>query len=268
MKPIADYHMHTPLCGHAVGAPAEYAQTAVEQGLEEIGFSDHAPFVHMVDPTITMGMKQLPEYYRMIEDVRAQFSGNLRIKIAIEADFIPGYEAKTKAILEDYPYDYVIGSVHFIKDWGFDNPDERALWDQHDVNQVYRDYYALLRQCAQSGLYDIMAHTDLVKKFGHKPSEDMTGEIQKTAQVFKECGVAVEINTSGAHKPAREMYPALANLTIFAAAGIPLTFGSDAHDPTHVGRDFKKAFDLAVEAGFTEYVLFKDRQIERTVKLV
>ena len=90
MKPIADYHMHTPLCGHAVGSPAEYAQTAVKAGFEEIGFSDHAPFVHMRDPGVTIGIEQLPEYYRMIEEVRKDFHGTLDIKVAIEADFIPG----------------------------------------------------------------------------------------------------------------------------------------------------------------------------------
>lgn len=266
-KPIADYHMHTPLCGHAVGSPSEYAQTAVKAGLEEIGFSDHAPFVHMRDPGVTMGIEQLPDYYRMIEDVRKEFQGTLRIKVAIEADFIPGYEDKTKAILDDYPYDYVIGSVHFINDWGFDNPDEREQWNEQDVNQVYREYFDLLRQTAQSGMYDIMAHVDLVKKFGNRPTEDMTDEIRKTARVFKECGVAVEINTSGAYKPANEMYPALDHLKIYCEAGIPLTFGSDAHDPDHVGRDFDKAVDLARAAGFSEYILFKDRKIERSLKL-
>jgi histidinol-phosphatase (PHP family) len=267
MLPIADYHTHTPLCGHAVGEPSAYAKQAVKVGLKEIGFSDHAPFVHREDPSVTMNIRQLPDYYYMMEDVRKEFSKELRIKIAIEADFIPGYEHKTKAILNDYPYDYILGSVHFIKDWGFDNPSERERWDERDVNQVYHDYYDLLRQCAQSGLYDIMAHVDLVKKFGHRPTEDMTDEVIKTARVFKESGVAVEINTSGLRKPAREMYPALDCLKIYRAAGVPLTFGSDAHDPMDVGRDFEQAAALARQAGYSEYVLFKNRHIERSVAL-
>ena len=267
MIPIADYHIHTFLCGHAVGEPLEYAEAAIKAGLEEIGFSDHAPFVHYEDPSITMSIKQLPEYYRMMEDVRKKYSNRLCIKIGIEADYVPGYEHKTKAILEDYPYDYVIGSVHFIKDWGFDNPGEFEEWDEQDVDQVYRDYYALLRQCAQTGMYDIMGHVDLVKKFGHRSTQDFTGEIKKTALVFKEHGVAVEINTSGLRKPVKEMYPSLLNLKIYADAGVPLTFGSDSHDPNDVGRDFEKAIVLAKEAGYGEYVLFKGRKIERTVKI-
>ena len=266
MIPIADYHMHTPLCGHAVGEPLEYAEAAVEIGLEEIGFSDHAPFVHYEDPGITMNIKQLPEYYRMMEDVRKKYSNLLRIKIGIEADYIPGYEKKTKAILEDYPYDYVIGSVHFIKNWGFDNPEERDQWNEQDLDQVYRDYYELLRQCAQTGMYDIMAHVDLVKKFGHRATGDMTDEVKKTAQVFKECGVAIEINTAGLRKPVKEMYPSLWNLKIYAQEGVPLTFGSDSHNPSEVGRDFKKALLLAQEAGYGEYILFRGRKVERTVQ--
>ncbi len=267
MTPIYDYHMHTPLCGHAIGQPKEYAETAIKLGLEEIGFSDHAPLVSHEDPRITMSMKQLPTYYKMIEEVREKYKKQLRIKVAIEADFIPGLEAKTKKILDDYPYDYVIGSVHFIKNWGFDDPDTRETWDEIDINRVYHDYYDLLRQSAQSKLFNIMGHVDLVKKFGHRATEDMTTEITKTAKVFKDSGMAVEINTSGLRKPIKEMYPALSNLKIYCKTGVPLTFGSDAHDPNDVGRDYKAAVELAKQAGYKEYVMFKQRKIEKIIKL-
>src|SRR3989338_3072572 len=214
-----------------------------------------------------MNIKQLSEYYAMIEKVRADYHSELRIKVAIEADFIPGYEPKTKAILDDYPYDYVIGSIHFINSWGFDDPAEREEWSEHDVNQVYRDYFDLLRQSAKSGMFDIMGHVDLVKKFGHRPTQDMTDEIEQNARVFKKSGVAVEINTSGLRRPVKEIYPALSHLKIYCQAGVPLTFGSDAHNPMDVGRDFDKAIDLARAAGFKEYVLFKSRKIERTIPL-
>lgn len=293
MIPFYDYHMHTPLCGHAVGEPKEYAAQAVKVGLKEIGFSDHAPLVSHRDPTITMDFNQLPQYYRMIEEVQAKFKGQLRIKMALEADFIPGYESKTKEILNDYPYDYVIGSVHFMVRrvppksnhpeqatniseerveglpliWGFDNPAEREKWNEQDVNQVYRDYFDLLCQSARTKLFNIMGHVDLVKKFGNRPTEDMTKEIEKTAKVFKDSGVAVEINTSGLRKPVKEMYPSLSHLKIYCQAGVPLTFGSDAHDPKDVGKDFDKAVQLAKEAGYREYVMFTKRKIERVVKI-
>ena len=267
MIPVVDYHMHTSLCGHATGQPQEYARKALETGLEEIGVSDHAPLVTHEDPGLTMNKAQLPEYHRIIENIRQEFEGRLRVKIGIEADFIPGYEDKTKVLLEKYPYDYVMGSVHYIKDWGFDNPDERKKWDEQNVNAIYRDYYELLRQSAQSGLFDIMGHVDLVKKFGYRPTEDVRDDIEKTAEVFKATGVVIEINTSGLRKPVKEIYPAQGALKIYADAGVPMTFGSDAHSPDDVGRDFDKAMELARAAGYTEYVIFKQRKIERSIKL-
>jgi histidinol-phosphatase (PHP family) len=259
--------MHTALCGHAEGTAEEYAARAVKIGLEEIGFSDHAPFVVKDLPGITMKINELPIYQRMIEDVRCRYKDKLSIRIGIEADFIPGYEDKTRVILAAYPYDYAIGSVHFIKDWGFDNPEEREKWDQKDIDTVYRDYHELLRACAKSGLYDIIAHPDLVKKFGHRPASDFKDVIRKTARVFKETGVTVEINTSGLRKPVGEIFPSLNDLAVYCQAGAPLTFGSDAHKPEEVGCDFDKAAELARKAGYKEYVMFRKRKIYRTVPL-
>ena len=266
-NPISDYHMHTPLCGHASGQPEEYANHALKMGLKEIGFSDHAPFVVRELPGITMKVNELPLYHKMIEDVRARFKGRLEIRIGIEADFIPGHEAKTKAMLEAYPYDYVIGSVHFIKDWGFDDPAQREKWSAHDVNAVYRDYHELLRASARTGFFNIIAHPDLVKKFGHRPTQDITKDIEQTAKVFKETGVAVEVNTSGRRKTVGEMYPAPRDLTIYCKTGVPLTFGSDAHKPEEVACDYGKAVELAKQAGYKEYVMFKERKIYRRVSL-
>ncbi|MFA5060187.1 MAG: histidinol-phosphatase HisJ [Candidatus Omnitrophota bacterium] len=264
---VSDYHMHTPLCGHAVGLPSQYVEHAIKIGLKEMGFSDHAPLVSHLDPKITMNMEQLPLYLEMIEDVKKRYAKKIKIKVGIEADFLPGYESKTKAILNSYPFDYVYGSVHFIGKWGFDNPDERVRWKEEDINCVYHDYYDLLRRSAQSGLFDIMAHVDLVKKFGNRPAEDMAHEVRKTAEVFKDYGVAIEINSSGLRKPCKEIYPSLWNLRIYAQAGIPLIFGSDAHEPQHVGKDFDKSLKLAKDAGFKQYGIFEKRKIKKVIKL-
>src|SRR3989338_9139731 len=267
MKITGDSHMHTPLCGHAAGLPAQYAEHAVKMGLKEIGFSDHAPLLSHTDPKITMNIEQLPLYHAMIEDVQKRYAKKIRIKIGIEADFLAGLEEKTKKLLSGYPYDFILGSVHFIKRWGFDDPAERQKWVERDVNQVYRDYYELLRMSAQSRLFDVISHCDLVKKFGDRPTDDMTTEVKKTAEVFKNTGMVIEINTSGLRKPVKEIYPSLWNLKIYCAAGVPLTFGSDAHEPTDVGRDFDKGLQWAREAGYKEYVIFKKRKIEKKVKL-
>ena len=267
MTPYADYHMHTPLCGHAVGSPEEYVKQAIKIGLKEIGFSDHAPMVHKPMPGVTMAFEELPKYHAMIEDVRRRYASQISVKIALEADYLPGYEAKTRSIIESYPYDYIIGSVHFIDDWAFDDPAEREYWKKHDVNEIYRKYYALLRQSAQTGYFQIIGHCDLPKKFGARPTVNLTKEIIATAKIFKQTGVAVEINTAGLRKPIGEMYPAPNCLKIYQEAGVPLTFGSDAHDPNDVGKDFDKAISLAKSVGYSEYLVFKHKKIEKRIKI-
>ncbi len=259
--------MHTPLCGHASGEPQAYAQQALKVGLKEIGFSDHAPLVSHKDPTISMDYAQLPVYHQMIESVRAEFKDSLKVRVGIEADYIPGFEDKTKAIIDGYPYDYVYGSVHFIEKWGFDDPIQLKEWNIRDVNEVYRDYHKLLRQSALSGLFDILAHVDLVKKFDFHPTESMTEEINENARVFKNSGIVIEINTSGLRKPAKEIYPSLHDLKIYRTQGVPITFGSDAHKPHEVGCDFDKGRELALAAGYKEYVMFARRKIVHSVSL-
>lgn len=261
--PKVDYHMHTPLCGHATGEPSHYVEQALKVGLSEIGFSDHAPLVSHEDARYTMKHAELPLYHRMIEDVQKKYP-DFTIKLGLEADYLPGFEAKTKAILSGYPYDFVIGSIHFIDAWAFDDPDEKINWKDKDIDAVYRDYYKLLRLSALSGLYDIMGHVDLVKKFGHRPTQDMTSEVRQTAEVFKTTGVTVEINTSGLRKPVNEIYPSLDVLKIYQKAGVPITFSSDSHDPKDVGRDYDKAADMALAAGYREYRVFRKRKVERT----
>ncbi len=268
MNIYGDYHMHTTLCGHAHGSVDEYIRHGLSLGLREMGFSDHAPMVHERMPGVTMDMYQLPTYQRMIRDAQKEYKGRINIKIALEADYLPGFEDKTKAIIDAYPYDFISGSVHFIDDWAFDDPATREYWKIHDVNEVYIKYYGLLRKSAQTGMFNVIGHPDLPKKFGARPTVDLSDEIIKTAKVFKQAGVAVEINTSGLRKPIGEMYPAPNCLAIYREHGVPLTFGSDAHTPEDVGKDFNHALNLAEKVGYKEYVIFKNRKIEKVLSIV
>lgn len=261
-----DYHMHTKRCGHATGEIEEYAAEARRKGLKEIGFSDHLPFVTHRDPHYTMAMEELPGYHRDMEELRARHK-DLSVKIGIEADYMEGKSGEISKLVAGYPYDFVIGSVHFMRGWAFDDPREKDRWKNADVDSIYRRYYDLLQQSARSGLYDIMGHCDLVKKFGYRSSEDLSDLAQETARVFKESGVAIEINTSGLRKPVKEIYPEISLLKIYRKNGVPIVFGSDAHAPGDVGADFDKARDLALEAGYTEYLSFKARKVEKAHKL-
>ncbi len=266
MKPLVDYHLHTELCGHATGKVGDYVRTAIRRGLKEIGFADHAPLLLPQRKRYTMFVRQLPLYRRWIEALQKEFP-QLRIRIGLEADYIPGFEKRMKVLLSGYPYDYLIGSVHFIKGWAFDDPDLKKRWEKHQIDKVYRDYYKLLRMAARSGLFDIMGHVDLVKKFGHRPSGDLGQEVRKTAKVFKEYGMVVEINSSGLRKPVAEIYPSLEALRTYRKAGVPITFSSDAHSPKEVGADFDQARRLALAAGYRDYVTFEKRKIKKKLRL-
>ncbi len=262
-----DYHMHTTLCGHANGSVEEYVQHAIKIGLKEIGFSCHAPMVHERLQRVTMDFSQLPLYHQLTNDMKVKYAGKLSIKIALESDYIEGFEQQTKAIIDGYNYDYIIGSVHYVDGWAIDDPATLERWKTQDINQVWKNYFALLRKSAQTGYFNIIGHSDLPKKFGHRPTIDLTEDVKATAQVFKQAGVAVEINTSGLRKPVKEMYPALNYLTIYHDAGVPLTIGSDSHSPTDVGKNFDDAVTLAKNAGYTEYVTFNQRKIETRIKI-
>jgi len=264
---MLDYHLHTKLCGHAVGEIEAYVAHAVTQPLQEIGFADHLPMLKWAQPTYAMSFEDLPQYVANVRRVQQMYP-NLPIKLGIEADYYSAAEeAATRALLEQYPFDYVYGSVHFVDDWAIDDPSNLTRWAEVGVDVVYERYFLGLQAAARSRLFDIMAHTDLVKKFGHTPTRDFSALIDQTLRCYRECGVAVEINTSGLRRPAREIYPAPAILQLLKRYEIPLVFGSDAHQPDEVGKDFALAQGIAKTHGLTHGVIFEQRRIVGTFAL-
>ncbi|MCP5003322.1 MAG: histidinol-phosphatase HisJ family protein [Planctomycetes bacterium] len=256
---MIDYHTHTSLCGHATGKMEDYVKVALLRGLDEVGFSDHLPIEGGKEKGLSMTLEELPHYVKEVERIRREFP-DIRVKLGIEAEYVPGNESFLRELLGRYRFDYVIGSVHNIGTWAFDHPDERDRWTNTDVDTAYADYFELLRQSARTGLFDIIGHSDLVKKFGHRSKADLSNVLNDTAQVFKQYNLAVEINTSGLRKPVREIYPSEEILTIYQKHNIPIVFGSDAHVQEDVGRDFDKAVFLAKQCGYTGYVSFKQRK--------
>ena len=164
-----DSHMHTPLCKHAVGTPAEYLAAARKAGLQGIVITDHSPMPSWFDAAFRMSLEQLPFYLSMLEQTRRE-AGDFYLGIGLEADYHPGTEGFVRRVLEGYPYDYVIGSIHYIGAWPFDNPDFAAEFEERDLREVYREYFQLVAQAARSGLFHSMGHLDLPKKFGHLPA--------------------------------------------------------------------------------------------------
>jgi histidinol-phosphatase (PHP family) len=174
---IVDYHTHTTRCGHAEGTMEAYVEAAIGAGIKEIGFSDHIPMYWLPadkrDPGIAMPMEELEAYVSDVLRLRDRYK-EIPIRLGLEADFIPGKEEDLVRILQPYPWDYVIGSVHFIGEWDFDNPAKTNRYAEWDISELYAKFFTLEIMAAQSGLFDIMAHIDLIKKFGHRPSHDLS----------------------------------------------------------------------------------------------
>jgi histidinol-phosphatase (PHP family) len=258
----ADYHMHTPLCRHAVGEPVELAAHAVRLGFEEIGFSDHNPMPRDDFDNWRMKLSDLDEYVAKVEQARHKFP-TLAIRLALEMDYIPGYEDWVRELTARHPWDYLIGSVHYASDsWAIDNPEEVSKWKQREPIEVWTAYFDRLTRAAESGLFDILGHADLCKKFCFYPKEDCTRLFTRFLQAAKAHDVAMELNTGGLRKDCREIYPSRRIVELAGQIGVPITFGSDAHAPEEVGMNFPEAIQLARSAGYTQYCRFVQRRRE------
>ena len=252
----ADYHMHTPLCHHAVGQPAELAAQAVRVGLTEIGFSEHSPMPRDDFDNWRMASSKIDEYVAMVEEARRAHPA-LTIKLALEVDFLPGGEDWVRELAARQPWDYFIGSVHYVsKGWDIDNPQRLSEWKHRDPMEVWSEYFERLAQAAESGLFDIVGHADLCKKFCFYPQADCAPLYRRFVAAARRGGVAIELNTAGLRKDCREIYPSRALLELAAGAGVPITFGSDAHAPGEVGMNFAEAIELARSVGYTQYCRF------------
>lgn len=255
---LADYHVHTPLCKHAEGLPSEYVAQAIRKGLGEICFTDHVPAPSGYDAENRMRLAQFPEYRAM---VRAAAPDGILVRFGIEADYAPAELKFLRRWLPEQDFDLVLGSVHFIGDWGFDNPLNLSVWNRVDVTQVWRDYFKLVMELADSRLFDALAHPDLPKKFGHRPPEALLREIVPPAlDRLAAADMAIEVSTAGLRKPVNEIYPSSLILRLAREREIPVTLGSDAHSPEEVGFAFDRATALARECGYTEFATYCKRQ--------
>lgn len=252
---LPDYHTHTVRCGHAVGEPGEYVLAAQKIGLIGIGIADHIPLLPEPDPEISMSAGDLQHYVADVQALKAEFPGY--VLLGVEADYRPQTLRDVRSLLEEFPFDYVIGSVHHLGNWNFDDPREIDEYDDRDIDEVWIEYLELVGDAAESGLFTILGHLDLVKKFGYRPTRVLALELDHLVGRIARAGVLVEINTAGLHKPAAEAYPTLDILRRLCVAGVPITFGSDAHRPEQVGRDFDHAVELAQSAGYESFASLK-----------
>ncbi|MDQ6960792.1 MAG: histidinol-phosphatase HisJ [Mariprofundaceae bacterium] len=261
-QPVPDYHMHTPRCHHAKGDVREYAEAAIAAGLTEIGMSDHSPMPKGFGDDWRMDMQELTDYQREVESVRDDVSGTLIVRVGLEADFRRGSEIDVAAMIDAYDWDYVIGSVHYIEGWDFDNPDKISHWDGCNIENAWCSYFDLVAQSAATGMFDIIGHPDLIKKFGHRPPEGnkhVTSAMESMLQAVKKADCALEISSAGLRKPVKEIYPHLRIIQRAAEFGIPFAFGSDAHSPASVGHAMDHCLALLESCGIHKVCAFEQR---------
>lgn len=254
--------MHTPLCRHAVGEPIELAAQAQAVGLTEIGFSDHNPMPRDDFDNWRMSLASLDDYVAKVEAARRAFP-QLTIKLALEVDYLPGAEDWIRELAQRHPWDYFIGSVHYVSEvWAIDDPQTIPTWKARDPLEVWTMYAERLTQAAESGLFDILGHLDLCKKFCFYPKQDSTALFTRCLQAAKQHDVAIELNTAGLRKDCKEIYPSPSIVRLAAEIGVPITFGSDSHAPGEVGLNFAEAIQLAKSAGHTHWRKLTRRQAE------
>ena len=256
---MIDCHIHTHRCRHAVGTPLEYVVAAEARGIEVMTFTDHLPLLDGSETDYAMRWHELPDYVADIHQLR-QRAADPQVLLGVEADWTPGCEGKLREVLSGYPFDVVLGSVHFLDDWAFDDPDLTERYADWDVDGLWMRYFGDLAEAARTGLFDVMAHPDLIKKFRYMPSFDPIGLYEDAARAFAESGVAIEVNTAGLRKPCAELYPSAAFLAACARRRVPASVGSDAHSPEEVGAGWDAARDALLAAGYDSVVFFRGRE--------
>ena len=271
---LSDYHLHLRPDGeraetaeyHTPANAERYREAASERGIAELGVSEHIYRFHQA-----LELWRHPFWERFAHDDIDAYCYFVReqtdLRLGIEADYVPGAEDRTANLLEARDFDYVVGSVHFIRDGAVDMEDF-GVWDPRDPRRspeaVWRGYFEAVARSAASGLFDIIAHPDLVKYWGSAhpervPAGDLRRYYEPTVEAIAEAGVAVEVSTAGLRKPAGEIYPAPAFLAMCAEARVPVALSSDAHRPEDVGAGYDSALELLAEIGIAELSVFERR---------
>jgi histidinol-phosphatase (PHP family) len=255
---IVDYHMHLrnerEEIDHTVEAVERFVEAAADGAIDEIGFTEHIYYFRQTRSLWTVPYQSERCVYDLdsyCDAVREAKHRGLPVKLGLEVDYLQGREEETRELLEPYPWDYLVGSVHFIDGHGIDGPP--PLVDEVGPEETWRRYESTLSSAAASGLFETLAHPDLVKMFGPRLQwawRDLISALD---------GVCLEVSSAGLHKPHGRLYPEPELLGAAREAGVPITLASDAHSPQNVGRDLDRAIDHARTAGYETVTVFEGR---------
>ncbi len=249
-----DLHNHTSLCNHATGTSEQYVQKAIEQKIDIFGFSDHAPMDF--DPKYRMSFEDMPKYEKEVLELKERYKNDIEILLAYEVDYLPGHMDK-RVLKADV--DYLIGSVHFIKEWGFDNPEFIGKYKTENIDDIWQEYFDTIEALAQSGHFDIVGHLDLIKVFNFMPKKDIRSIAGKALKAIKKSNMTLELNVAGLRKPVKESYPSPLLLEMAFELDIPITFSSDAHAPEQIGLFYPEVTQLAKDIGYRHCASYRNR---------
>lgn len=263
---LTDYHVHIENGDYNLNWIKQFIKTAEKIGINELGISEHS---HLFKETTdiltndwlkTLQTKELDSYIKIIQETNIKIK---KIKFGIEMDYVPGKEKETENFLNYADFDYVIGSIHWLNDWGFDILEMEAKWHKSNLEDIYKNYFRLVGELAQTQLFDIIGHFDVIKVFGYQPeqySKELLKVIEDAVLKIKENNMCIEINTAGLRKPVKEIYPKIVWLQLFYEARVPIILSSDAHYPEEVGADYEKAVAAAKKVGYKEAAVFEKRK--------
>lgn len=253
---LYETHSHTPLCGHAEGEPEQYAAVAAERGLRGIIITCHNPMPNDFSRWARMAPEQFDDYLALVERARQAMADEVDVRLGLECDYFPDYVDWVREQLTQADFHYVLGSVH---------PQLHEMRDRYwtgDPVEYQRNYFQLLADAAETGLFDCLSHPDLVKNITPKAWEpaQVMDDIHQALDRIAATGVAMELNTSGANKSIAEMNPFPQMLAAMHERHIPVVIGADAHEPGRVGDRFVEALELLRSCGYQHVSYFLNRE--------
>ena len=252
-----DLHNHTTRCNHAKGSMRSYVERAIEIGIDIYGFSEHAPMDF--DKHYRLKFSEISAYENEVKFLQKEYANQIKILLGYEVDYLK--EHIDHRVLER-DVDYLIGSVHFLDKWGFDNPDSIGEYNHRDIDEIWQEYFNNIEAMAKTGYFNIVGHLDLIKVFNFMPKKDIRTIATPALKAIKASQMVIELNSAGLRKPCKELYPSLSLLEVAYELDIPITFSSDAHAIGQVGFKYDEVKTLAKKIGYTKAVTFEQREKE------